>query len=67
MLHHHNVRADALGPVTPAESDDARELGSGAGTKGQDREDSSDCASKLATRAAHADVRELMQRMRGAA
>ncbi len=40
----HQVGAAAPGPVTPAESDDARELGGCAGTKGQGTGISPDCA-----------------------
>lgn len=45
--------AKAPGPVTPAESDDARELGSSAGTKGQGQEDSADSAAAHTARKPH--------------
>jgi hypothetical protein len=48
---HHKGGAGAPGLVTPAESDDARELGSGAGTKGQSKADSSDCARAVVSEA----------------
>lgn len=48
MVAHQHVGAAPPGPVTPAERDDAHELGGGAGIEDQGTADSIDCPARAA-------------------